>query len=147
MENLDPNFRELLRCLNARGVRYMVVGGYAVNFHGHHRNTADIDLWITVDNENATKVSVALQQFGFSPESVPASMFLQRGKVFRFGSRPLLVDLITDPSGVDFEACYARRQEQDVDGLQVPFISLEDLKDNKRAAGRPKDIADLDALP
>lgn len=147
MESVDPNFKELLRCLNSHGAKYLVVGGYAVNFHGHHRNTADLDVWIAGDPDNGLKVSKALQEFGFSAASVPASMFRQRGKVFRFGRRPLLVDLLTDPSGVDFDACYTRRQEQIVDGITIPFIALEDLKANKRAAGRPKDIADLDALP
>jgi len=77
MLSLDPNFKELLKLLNSGEVKFLVLGGYAVNFHGYHRNTADIDLWIAVDPHNAEKVSHALQQFGFPAASVPSARTLR----------------------------------------------------------------------
>ena len=147
MISLDPNFRELLQLLNSEGVRYLVVGGYAVNFHGHHRNTKDLDVWITTDQQNAERVSRALQRFGFSAASVPATNFTQKGKIHMFGREPVRVDILTDPSGVDFDACYERRIEAELEGVRVPFLALADLRANKRAAGRTRDQADLESLP
>lgn len=146
--DLFPDFRELLESLNSRGVRYLVLGGYAVNHYGYHRATDDLDIWIAIDPENTERVSMALQEFaGFPPSKVKPSMFRQRGKVFIFGREPARVDILTEPSGVDFEACYARRKTVVWDGLKVPLISFEDLRTNKRRSGRAKDLADLDNLP
>jgi predicted nucleotidyltransferase len=146
MPTLSRDFRELLELLNSGGVRYLVLGGYAVNFHGHHRNTKDLDLWIAVDPNNAGRVSESLRQFGFPAASVPPSLFLQKGKVFVLGREPFRVDLLTNPSGVDFEPCYARRVETVLDGVAVPFIALDDLIINKRASGRLRDRADVEEL-
>jgi predicted nucleotidyltransferase len=147
MPILDPNFKELLKSLNSAGVKFLVIGGYAVNFHGYHRNTADIDIWIAIDPQNAQNVSTALQRFGISASSVPPEDFQQRGRIIRFGRPPWRVDILTDPSGIDFETCYERRVVGDLDGLGIPFISLEDLKINKAAVGRTKDRADIENLP
>jgi len=147
MLSLDPNFKELLKLLNSAEVRYLVLGGYAVNFHGYHRNTADIDIWIAVDPQNAQKTSEALQKFGFPATAVPPADFQQRGRILRFGRPPLRVDILTDPSGIEFDGCYARRTIGDLEGLSVPFVSLQDLKGNKKAAGRTKDLADIENLP
>lgn len=146
MTTLDPNFRDLLACLNSAGVRYLVVGGYAVNFHGHHRNTADFDIWLAIDPANARRVSKALRAFGFAARTVPPSRFARKGPIHAFGRKPWRVDLLSEPSGVEFDACYARRVESDVDGLRIPWISLEDLITNKRASGRLKDLADVESL-
>jgi len=147
MLSLDPNFKELLRLLNSAGVKFLVLGGYAVNFHGYHRNTADIDLWIAVDPENAQKISGVLRQFGFAATSVAAAEFQQKGKILRFGRPPWRVDILTDPAGIDFDGCYERRVVADLEGVSIPFVSLADLKSNKRAAGRTKDLADIENLP
>jgi sulfur carrier protein ThiS len=133
--------------LNSAGVKFLVVGGYAVNYHGYHRNTADIDLWVAVDPENAGKISDALQQFGFAPSAVAVANFEQKGRIFRFGRPPWRVDILTDPAGIEFNECYQRRVVADLEGVIVPFISLSDLKSNKKAAGRTKDIADIENLP
>jgi hypothetical protein len=146
MISLDPNFRDLLSCLNSAGVRYLVVGGYAVNFHGYHRNTQDIDVWIATDDANAERVAGALRSFGFPASSARAARFRSRGAIFSFGRPPFRVDLLTDPAGLEFDDCYARRVEADVDGLRVPVISLEDLVANKASAGRKKDLADVEKL-
>ena len=143
MRRLDQNFKDLLECLNCAGARYLVLGGYAVNFHGYHRNTKDIDVWIAIDPENAERVSIALQHFGFPASRVPPSRFLVKGIIHAFGREPLRVDILSDPSGVEFEECFARRVETTLDGIRVAFISLDDLRTNKRASGRPKDLADV----
>jgi predicted nucleotidyltransferase len=146
--DLDPNFRELLESLNSAGVRYLVIGGYAVIYYGYHRATDDIDLWIAIDPENAQRVSAALQDFGgFSSASVKPSMFQVKGKVYIFGREPARVDILTSPSALDFEASYAKRNIVEWDGVKVPLIDFEDLKRNKQASGRAKDIADLENLP
>ena len=80
MTTLAQDFRDLVKCLNSTNVRYLVVGGYAVNFHGHHRNTADFDVWLAVDPDNAQRVSKALQMFGFNAASVPPSLAASRRK-------------------------------------------------------------------
>ncbi len=145
MMTLDPNFRELLRLLNSAGVRFMVLGGYAVNFHGYHRNTADIDIWIAFDPENLNRVVKALHDFGIA--SVGPTTFTKRGDIIRFGRQPLRVDILTNPTGIEFENCFPRKVEAEFDGVLIPFIALEDLKVNKKAAGRLKDLADIEGLP
>ncbi len=146
--NLFPDFKELLGSLNSAGVRYLVLGGYAVNHYGYHRATDDLDIWIATDPANAEKVSLALQVFGGFPASkVKPSMFQEKGKVFIFGREPVRVDILTGPSAVDFETSYLRRNVVEWDGIQVPLISFEDLRTNKRSSGRAKDLADLDNLP
>ena len=147
MRDLHPDFRDLFALLNSEGVRYLVIGGYAVNFHGYHRNTKDVDIWIALEQANADRVSRALQRFGFSSASVPASGFLERGRVFIFGREPIRVDILNDPSGVEFEACYSRRVEIELEGVRMPFISLSDLRQNKTACNRIQDQADLHNLP
>jgi hypothetical protein len=123
-----------------------VLGGYAVNFYGYHRNTADFDVWIAVDSTNAGRISKALRAFGFSAGTVPPSLFKKKGPILVFGRKPWRVDLLTQPSGVEFDACYDRRNESAIDGVRVPWISFEDLKTNKLASGRIKDLADLERL-
>jgi hypothetical protein len=146
--NLFPDFKELLGSLNSAGVRYLVLGGYAVNHYGYHRATDDLDIWIATDPANAEKVSLALQEFGGFPASkVKPSMFQQKGQVFIFGREPVRVDILTGPSAVDFETSYLSRNIVEWDGIEVPLISFEDLKKNKRGSGRAKDLADLENLP
>jgi len=146
--DLFPDFKGFLESLNSNGVRYLLLGGYAVNHYGYRRATDDLDIWIAVDPENAKRLSRTLQEFaGFSPTKVRASMFLAEGKVFIFGREPVRIDILTAPSGVGFEESYGRRREVNWDGVIVPLISMADLKRNKKASGRQKDLADLENLP
>ncbi|HWE04301.1 MAG TPA: DUF6036 family nucleotidyltransferase [Tepidisphaeraceae bacterium] len=145
--NLFPDFRDFLESLNSEGVKYLLLGGYAVIHYGYRRATDDLDVWIAVDPVNAGRVSKVLREFGgFPANKVRPSMFLERGKIFIIGREPVRIDILTSPSGVDFAACYDRRQTVIWDRLPVPLISFEDLKINKAASGRMKDLADLDAL-
>jgi Nucleotidyl transferase AbiEii toxin, Type IV TA system len=143
---LDPDFKEFIALLNSEGVRYLLLGGYAVNLYGHHRATGDIDFWIAIDAQNAQRVSKALQRFGFSPGSVKPEAFMEPNKVHMFGRSPTRVDLLSGPSGVEFDQCYARRISFNIDGVLVPVISLDDLLANKLASGRAKDLADVEVL-
>jgi predicted nucleotidyltransferase len=146
--NLFPDFKEFLRSLNSARVKYLLVGGYAVIHHGYRRATDDLDIWIAVDPANARRVSRVLQQFfGFSANEVPETMFLERGRIFMIGREPARIDLLTAPSGIEFAQCYRRRKRAVWDGIRVPLLSLEDLRKNKAASGRPKDLADLYNLP
>lgn len=144
MMQLPPEFRKFLSSLNRHAVDYLVIGGYAVIFHGYVRTTADIDIWVAVNPENATRVEAAIRDAGFNPPWLQAELFLRRGGVFRIGVEPLRLEIVTQIDGVEFEPCHATRVEAEIDGLRVPFLNLNDLKTNKAAAGRPKDLADLD---
>jgi hypothetical protein len=123
------------------------VGGYAVGAHGYPRATGDLDIWIARSRANAEALSRALQRFGFGAASVSPELFLRHGQVFRMGVAPLRIDLLTDATGVVFDACFARGAVQLIDGVEVRLIALDDLKANKRACGRNKDLNDLEHLP
>src|SRR3954467_15279343 len=146
--NLHRDFKGLLESLNLAGVRYLVLGGYAVIFYGYQRVTKDLDLWISTDPANAQKVAHTLQEFaGFTRQQANPSMFKTKGKVFVVGREPVRVDILTAADALSFEECYARRKVVEWDGVKVPLVSLNDLRHNKKASGRAKDLADLDNLP
>lgn len=127
--SLNPNFKEFLGLLNSASVRYLVLGGYAVNYYGYHRSTGDLDIWIALDSQNATKLSEVLRVFGgFSSRQVSPSLLQQKGRIFQFGHPPVRIDLLTAPSGVEFDQCYQRRHMDIVDGVEIPFIALPDLE-------------------
>ena len=146
--HLPPDFREFFQFLNANQVEYLLVGGYAVGYYGYPRATVDIDVWVAVSPENARRVLAALEQFGFGSGTGASLDLLDRpGKVVRMGVSPLRIEIQTQISGVSFGACYPRRVMAELDGIAVPLISLDDLKANKRAAGRHKDLNDIENLP
>jgi predicted nucleotidyltransferase len=144
---LPPDFGEFLRLLNAHRVDYLIVGGYAVAFHGHPRATADIDIWIPMREETAQQLVTVLKAFGFDVPQLSTELFLRPDQVIRLGTPPLRIELLTTIAGVDFDACHARAVHTTLDGVDVRLIALDDLKENKRAAGRHQDLADLDHLP
>jgi hypothetical protein len=144
---LPPEFKQLLSALRSSDVEYLVVGGYAVIYHGYVRTTGDLDIWVKLDIENAAKVELAVRSLGFNPPGLKAEWFRRRGSVLRVGQEPLRFGIINDIDGVSFVECFERRVIADVGGLEVNFISLPDLKRNKRAVARNKDLADLDYLP
>jgi hypothetical protein len=133
--------------MNSNKVEYLLLGGYSVIFYGYTRTTGDIDFWIKASRKNASRVSKALIEFGFDPANVTPQMFLRKKKVFRIGNPPLQIDILTDVSGLEFDKCYAERTVAEVDGISVSVIGLKDLKKNKRASGRLKDLDDLENLP
>ena len=144
--HLPLDFREFIRFINSAKVEYLLVGGYAVSLHGAPRFTADMDIWVNRDPDNAVRLGSALQQFGFTTAEVVSGQFLKAESVFRIGRPPLQIDLLTDVSGRDFLDCYSRREVITRDGIEISIISLADLKINKQAAGRAKDLGDLESL-
>ncbi len=145
--HLPPDFKEFLRLLNAHKVEYLVIGGYAVGYHGYPRATADMDIWIAVHPANANKIVAALKDFGFDPPDLTPELFLRQWQIIRLGVPPVRIEIATTISGVDFAGCYAERVEDTLDGVPVNLISLKDLKRNKQASGRHQDLADLEHLP
>jgi predicted nucleotidyltransferase len=143
---LNQDFKEFIQSLNDNGVRYLVIGGYAVAFHGHPRYTKDMDVWIGMDAVNAANIVKALEQFGFASLGLQASDFTAPDQIIQLGYPPNRIDMITTTPGVDFEACYAARVQTEIDGVQVNFIDLESLKRNKKAVGRHQDLADIESL-
>ena len=146
MMKLETDFREFIECLNARDVRYLVVGGYAVAAHGLPRATKDFDVWVWIDPGNADRLVAALDDFGFGQVGLTASDFDHTDSVVQLGYPPLRIDILTSIDGVEFTDAYPRRMESPVDSLPVTFIGRDDLIQNKRAAGRPQDLADAERL-
>ncbi len=145
--HLPPDFKEFLQLLNSRGVEYLVVGGYAVGFHGYPRATADLDIWIAATEKNAEKLEGVLRDFGFDLPELSKDLFLEKDRIVRMGTPPVRVEILTSISGVQFHRCYTSRETTEIDGVKVDFISLEHLKANKKAAGRHQDLSDLEHLP
>ncbi len=143
---LNQDFREFIESLNKNDVQYLVVGGYAVAFHGHPRYTQDLDVWIKVEPDNAQRVTQALSDFGFESLGLKPDDFLTPGYVIQLGYPPYRIDILTEVKGVDFDNCYSQRVIADIGGVSVYFIDLENLKLNKRAVARDQDLADLKAL-
>ena len=143
---LNPDFRSFLESLAKHDVRYLLVGGYSVAIHGSPRYTKDLDLWIFADPSNAERLIRAIEDFGFGSLHLSAADFVIPGYVIQLGQAPARIDLLTSLEGVEFEGCWRRRLTIDVDGLALPVISLPDLRANKRALGRHRDLADLDDL-
>jgi len=135
-----------LQLLNAKGVKYLVIGGYAVAAHGHPRNTKDIDIWFEMSESNAERLMAVLHDFGFGALDITRTDFLTPDWTVQLGYPPNRIDLISSPDGVDFTDCYLTRTVIRIDGVEVNFIDLEHLKQNKRAAGRKQDLADVEAL-
>lgn len=131
--------------LNDRGIEYLVVGGWAISHHGYVRSTADMDVWIAVDPATAVKMVDAFHAFGL--EEVAESAFLAHDTILRVGVPPFRLEVHTGLSGLNFREAHHRRVVADIDGIEIPFLSLDDLKANKRASGRPKDLVDLEHLP
>ena len=144
---LPDDFKEFLRLLGAHRVEYLLVGGYAVGLHGYPRATVDLDIWVSSTPPNAVRLVAALREFGFDVPALEPSLFLDPSSIVRFGVPPFRIEVMTAIDGVEFVACHRNALHTDIQGIPVPVISLEDLKTNKRAAGRHKDLADLDNLP
>lgn len=130
--------------LNSNEVEYLVIGGYAVNYYGYARATADLDIWIGITPGNAEATARVVREFGFA--QADAATFLEPAKVIRMGVPPVRLEILTTISGVEFAACYARRSQAELDGVPVNLIRLDDLKRNKEASGRLKDRLDLEQL-
>lgn len=144
---LPPDFKEFLQLLNEHRVEYLVVGGYAVGYHGYPRATVDLDIWIGRGPATAVKMVKVLQEFGFDVPNLSADLFLKEDQIVRMGVPPVRLEIFTSIPGVQFEESYASRVVDELDGIQVNLISLDQLKRNKKTSGRNKDLNDLENLP
>ena len=143
---LPPDFKEFLKSLNSHQVEYLLIGGYAVGYHGYPRATADMDLWVAIHQENAERLVTVLKEFGFDVPELSIDLFLKENQIVRMGVPPMRIELLTTISGVSFEGCYSERIIDVIDGIEVSIINLKHLKLNKRASGRHKDLDDLEHL-
>ena len=143
------DFKDLLSAFHAHGVKYLVVGGYAVSFHAQPRATKDIDLFIKADAANAEATYAALAAFGAPTENIAVADLANPDQFIRFGREPLAVDILPAIDGVNFDAAWSRRIESVIDvrsGLKAFFISRDDLIASKLAAGRMRDLADVEEI-
>lgn len=139
--------REFLQLLNAHQVEYLLIGGYAVGYHGYPRATGDMDIWVAVHPQNAERVVAVIKDFGFDVPELSTELFSKENQIIQMGVSPVKIDVTTSISGVNFDECYAARQVEILDDVPVNLISLEHLKANKKASGRLKDLNDLQNLP
>jgi len=143
---LDKDFSEFVELFLAHDVRFLIIGGYALAAHGLPRATGDLDAWVWANSDNAIKILAALEEFGFGEIGVTIADLSRVDSVIQLGYPPYRIDIITTISGVDFESAWTRRLMIDLNGNQVGFIGREDLITNKKAVGRPQDIADVQRL-
>lgn len=144
---LPNDFKDFLKLLNANRVEYLLIGGYAVGYHGYPRATGDMDIWVAINAENADRIVNALKEFGFAVPELSAELFLCPSQIVRMGFPPMRIELTTTISGVEFQECYATKVVAEFDGVKVNLIDLKHLKINKKASGRYKDLSDLENLP
>ena len=141
------DFRDFLKLLSDYDVEYLLIGGYAVGYHGFPRTTFDMDVWVATNSENAKKMVDVMTNFGFAPDALSEDIFTDPKGMIRMGIPPLRLEVLKEVDGVTFEDCYKRRIVETLDDVEVSIISLKDLRKNKKASGRHKDIVDLENLP
>lgn len=145
MQQLNPDFREMLLALSAEGAEYLVVGAYAMGAHGVPGATS-LDLWVNSSAANAERVWRALARFGAPLDQLTLDDIQAPDLIYQIGVPPQRIDILTDIEGVTFSEAFPRRLTVEVDGIAVPVLSRADLVRNKRQVGRRKDLADLEAL-
>jgi len=143
---LNEDYRDMLQALAAEKVRFLLVGAYALAAHGYPRATMDIDIWVMPGPDNADAVLRALRRFGAPLHNATKSDFEKEGTVFQIGVAPRRIDIITAASGLQFEKAFKNSAAVDIEGIEVHVPSVADLIRNKRASGRTKDLADVEAL-
>ncbi len=143
---VQPDFRDMLVLLNEKEVEYLIVGGYALAFHGAPRFTGDIDIFVRPESENASRVLEALAAFGFRFPNLTAADFENPDRVVQLGVPPVRIDIITSISGVSWDEAAAAREQGYYGDVPVCYIGLREYIKNKRSAGRKKDLADIEAL-
>lgn len=143
---LNRHFQEFIELLEKRGVEYLVVGGYAVGFHGFPRYTGDLDVFIAISEENSDRILKVFEEFGFAELGLKPEDFLEEEIVVEIGREPLKIQVLTGIDGVTFEDCYSDREFLNLGNVEVPIIGYEALLKNKAASPRAKDKIDLDEL-
>ncbi len=143
---LNNDYKEMLQCLNAERVDYLLIGAYAMAAHGFPRATMDIDIWVKPSAANAAAVWKALERFGAPLQGVTADDFAKDDVIFQIGVAPRRIDIITGVSALNFDETIKRAIEVEIEGLKVLIPSVADLIINKKATGRTKDLADVETL-
>jgi Nucleotidyl transferase of unknown function (DUF2204) len=143
---LSKDWREFLELLNSRGVDYVIVGAQSLAFHGRPRHTGDLDILVRPTPDNARLLLALLNQFGFEQSSFKETDFLQPEQIIQLGRTPSRIDLLTSLTGVTTEEAFDGKVSAIIDGIPVFVLGKDDLIRNKRAVGRPQDLADLAAL-
>ncbi len=144
----NPDFRDFLEALNAHDVRYLLVGGYAVILYGYARTTGDMDIWIDNSAANYDRVTHAFQSFGMPVFDMTLENFMASDKfeVFRFGRKPVAIDVMIKMADFTFNECYDRAEFFEDHGLHIPVVHVQDLIAAKKIAGRAKDLDDIQHL-
>jgi hypothetical protein len=143
---LNPDFRDILSALHAENVEFLVVGSYAVAVHGRARATEDLDIWVRPSESNSMQLMRALLRFGAPTSSLTAQDFQAADVVFQMGNPPWRIDILTSIDALTFDEAWPEHKDWLVEGLSVPVLSRQHLIANKRAVGRTKDLADVEAL-
>ncbi len=143
---LPRDFKDFLKLLNKHRVRYLLIGGYAVSLYGYVRATNDMDFWVSDDPVNKKRLKTVLEKFGFSRHSLPQDLFYLPGQILRMGIPPMRIEIVSTISGVAFKECFKARKRITVDDISINVISLPHLLKNKKASGRPQDLADYEKL-
>lgn len=143
---LNSDFKELFELFIGKSVKFVIVGGYALAFHGVPRYTGDIDILIAPTAENAARVVLALEEFGFSSVGLSAEDFTAEDAIVQLGHPPFRVDILTSVDGLTWDEISAECEMGIMGGLPLPVISKDHLIANKRAVGRTQDLADIEAL-
>ncbi|MBL7185502.1 MAG: nucleotidyltransferase [Phycisphaerae bacterium] len=142
----NSDYKDMLQVLSENGVKFLLVGAYAMGAHGYPRATGDIDIWVEASAENSARVYRSMAAFGAPLHEINETTFATPGLVFQIGIAPRRIDIITTISGVGFDDAHQQRQIIEIEGLSIPILSLGDLIRNKRATGRDKDRLDADRL-
>jgi hypothetical protein len=142
----EKDFIDFIELLNLHKVDYLIVGAHALAFHGRPRHTGDLDIWIKPSTENASKMIVVLNDFGFGSLGLSEHDFLRENYVTQLGYPPLRIDILNTISGVEFDEAYDNKVEGEVDNLIVKFINVAEFIKNKEASGRKKDLGDIASL-
>ena len=143
---LNPDYRDILSALSAEGVEFLLVGGYALAAHGLPRATGDLDIWVHPRSANARRTWRALARFGAPLDQVTEDDFATEGLIFQIGVVPRRIDIITSLEALSFADAWSNRIQVEIDGIQIPVLGRDDFIRNKRAAGRPQDLADVARL-
>ncbi len=143
---IQRDFEELLALLEKNEVEYLIVGGYAVAFHGYPRFTKDIDIYYSRTETNADKIQKALIEFGFSSTALPKELFLTGGNIVTFGVEPVRVDFINEIAGIEFQSAWKKKVRGRYGGIEANFIGRIDLIKNKLSTERLQDKADAEKL-
>lgn len=144
--DIDEDFLDFIRLCKKHDVRYLIIGGFAVSVHGYPRYTKDLDVGIELSNENAERMLLVIEEFGFGVLGLKKEDFLQKDGIIQLGHEPLRIDILNDLDAVSFNDAWNNRKIVQYEGVDIDFVGYEELLKLKKKAGRPQDIADIKKL-